>query len=142
MKNFFKPFLIAATVASLFFVNSCTKPCKEGFEGSDCKTQVRTKFLANNKVTTDNCAGTGYNQSITADTDVEYVVFSNLGNFSTPAVVKAQASGTALSFANFIDATGRKFTGTATLTGNTINFNYTVVFTDNTSETCTGTIAL
>jgi hypothetical protein len=106
------------------------------------KTEVRTKFLANNKVTTDNCAGSGYNMSITADSDVEYVVFSNLGNFSTPAVVKAKVDGTALSFTSFIDATGRKFTGTGTLAGNTITLTYTVVYTDNTSESCNVSIAL
>jgi len=133
---------MAATVAGLFFVSSCTKTCDPGYEGSDCKTEVRAKFLANNKVTTDNCAGAGYNLSITADSDVETIVFSNLGNFSTPAVVKAQVSDTSFSFTSFVDATGRKFTGTGTLTGNTINLTYTVVYTDNTSESCTVSIAL
>jgi hypothetical protein len=128
--------------ALAFGTTSCTKTCDAGYEGSDCKTEVRTKFLANNKVTTDNCAGSGYNMSITADSDVEYVVFSNLGNFSTPAVVKAKVDGTALSFTSFIDATGRKFTGTGTLAGNTITLTYTVVYTDNTSESCNVSIAL
>lgn len=142
MRNFFKPFVMASTVAALFFVSSCTKTCDPGYEGSDCKTEVRAKFLANNKVTTDNCAGSGYNMSITADSDVEFIVFSNLGNFTTPAVVKAKVSESSFSFTNFIDATGRKFTGSGTLAGNTINLTYTVVYTDNTSETCTVSVAL
>lgn len=128
--------------ALAFSTTSCTKTCDAGYEGSDCKTEVRAKFLANNKVTTDNCAGSGYNMSITADSDVQFVVFSNLGNFATPAVIKAKVDGSSLSFTSFIDATGRKFTGTGTLAGNTITLTYTVVYTDNTSESCNVTVAL
>ncbi len=142
MKKIFNSFLIVAVMASVASISSCTKTCDPGYEGSDCKTEVRTKFLANNKVTTDNCAGSGYNMSITADSDVEYIVFSNLGNFTTPAVVKAKVSGTTFSYTNFIDATGRKFTGTGSVSGNIITLTYTVVYTDNTTETCNVTVAL
>ncbi len=141
MKSIFKSFLAVATLATVISVSSCTKTCDPGYEGTDCKTEVRAKFLKNNAVVADNCTS-GYNLSITAKaSDVEYVVFSNLGNFATPAVVEAKADGSTLSATSFIDATGRKFTITGTLSGNTLTVNYTVVYTDLTSESCVATIS-
>ncbi len=143
MKKIFNSFLIVAVMASVASISSCTKTCDAGFEGTDCKTEIRAKFLKNNGVVADNCTGTGYNISITAkNSDVQYVVFSNLGNYATPAVIEAKAEGTSLSATNFIDAAGRKFTVTGTLNGSVLTVNYTVIYTDNSTESCVATISL
>jgi hypothetical protein len=143
MKKIFASFLTVAAFAAVTTISSCTKTCDEGYEGSDCKTEIRTKFLVNNAVVADGCAGSGYNMSITAkQSAITYIVFSNLGNYSTPAVVEAQVDGNSLSATSFVDAAGRKFTVDGSLSGNTLTVHYTVVYTDNTSETCTATISL
>lgn len=142
MKKIFNSLFIMAAITAMVSTSSCTKVCDPGYEGSDCKTEVRAKFLKNNAVVADNCTGTGYNQNITAKaSDVEFVVFSNLGNYQTPAVVEAKVDGTTLSATNFVDATGRKFTITGTLSGSTLTVNYTVVYSDNTSDNCVATIS-
>ncbi len=142
MKKIFNSFLIVAVMASVASISSCTKTCDPGFEGTDCKTEIRTKFLKDNAVTSDNCTGTGYNLTVGKATDVQYVKFSNLGNYSTPAVVEAKVEGTTLTATSFIDAAGRKFTVTGTLTGSTLTVNYTVIYTDLTQDVCVATISL
>jgi hypothetical protein len=121
-------------------MTSCKKDdegCATGYEGSDCKTLSSTKFVGTYAVTED-CGG-AYNMTITTASTTTSVVFSNLGNFAvaTPAVVTAAANGNSVTFTNFIDAQGRKFTGSGTLSGSTLTVNYTVTFSDNTTETCT-----
>ncbi len=143
MKKILNSFVVIAAMAAMVSVSSCTKTCDAGYEGSDCKTEVRAKFLKNNANTADNCTSTGYSLSITPKaSEVEYVVFSNLGNYTTPAVVEAKAEGSTLTASNFIDAAGRKFTVSGTLSGSTLTVTYTVVYTDNTSDNCVATISL
>lgn len=143
MSKLFKSFMTVAAFAAITFVSSCTKTCDEGFEGDKCDTEIRAKFLTNNATVADDCTTTGYNLNITAkQSDINYVVFSNLGNFNVPAVVEAKVDGTSLSATNYVDATGRKFTFSGTIAGNILTVDYTVVYTDNTSESCTATISL
>jgi hypothetical protein len=54
MKKLFRPFLMIASVATLFTVNSCTKTCDEGYEGNNCKTEIRAKYIGN-WTATDDC---------------------------------------------------------------------------------------
>ena len=45
MKKIFNSLFIMAAITAMFSTTSCTKTCDEGFEGDDCKTEWRTKFL-------------------------------------------------------------------------------------------------
>lgn len=133
----FAAFLSVSALGTLT-MTSCNKDetCDAGYEGSDCKTLSSAKFVGTYAVTED-CGGS-YNVSITAASTATSVIFSNLGNFAvaTPAVVTAAANGNSLNFTDATDAQGRKFTGTATLSGKNLTVNYTVKYTDNTTETC------
>lgn len=50
MKNIFKPILMMAAFAAMLTITSCEKTCDAGYEGSDCKTQIRTKYYGTYKV--------------------------------------------------------------------------------------------
>lgn len=108
--------------------------CDEGYEGTECETAMNTKFLGVFNVT-DACVS-GYSQTITAGTAANEIVFSNLGNFTNAAVVKATVDGTSLTISNYTDGAGRKFQGTGTISAGTITMNYIVTYSDNSTETC------
>lgn len=135
--------MLAATAGTSMTMTSCKKEdkvCDAGYEGTDCKTLSSAKFVGTYSVTED-CGGS-YNLTISTASNQTSVIFSNLGNFAvaTPAVVTAAANGNNLSFTDFTDAQGRKFTGTGTLVGNTLTVTYSVKYSDNTSESCTSTM--
>jgi len=102
MKNFFKPFLMAATVASLFFVSSCSKTCDVAGEelstdGKDCIEQ-RVKFVGKYN-TNETCTPS---VTIGADWSSEFsvpsiggntrVAISNFGNSGTTIYATVSAS--------------------------------------------------
>ena len=45
MKKLVSFFAATALVAAMMTTSSCTKTCDAGYEGSDCKTLVRAKYL-------------------------------------------------------------------------------------------------
>lgn len=45
MKNLLSLFI----VGSLLFISACTKTCEAGYEGKDCKTEIRSKFYGDYK---------------------------------------------------------------------------------------------
>lgn len=135
--------ILAATAGTTMTMTSCKKEdkvCDAGYEGTDCTTLSSDKFVGTYAVTED-CGGS-YNITISTASTKTNVIFSNLGNFAvaTPAVVTASANGNNLSFTDFVDAQGRKFTGTGTLVGKTLTVTYSVKYSDNTSESCTSTM--
>jgi hypothetical protein len=115
---------------------NCT--CMTGYEGTRCETASATKFVGTWNVAEPGCGG-NYTNIISAGTSATTIIFSNLGNFTSPAAVIASANGNSLIINNFTDASGRKFSGSGTLSGNTLSVTYTVTYTDNTTETCTAT---
>ena len=120
MKNLFKPFLMAATVASLFFVNSCTKVCDPGFEGSDCKTEIRSKYVGTYTASgTDNQGGTYTNWTVilsNSSTNVLGIII-NLQNASISLNATIADEGGSYTIASQ-NVGGFTYTGTGTLTSN------------------------
>jgi|GEM_PF-812266 len=106
---------------------------------SSCKkddsTPARDKFLGTWNVSEPACGGNYTNTIVNGTTD-NSILFSNLGNFNTPAAVQATVEGNTLVILNFDDGTGRVFTGNGTYSNNGFSVTYTVVYSDNTSETC------
>ena len=47
MKKLFSILTGVALTAAIFSTTSCTKTCDAGYEGSDCKTEVRAKYVGN-----------------------------------------------------------------------------------------------
>ncbi len=86
MKNIFKGFLAATTLGVVLTIASCTKTCDTGFEGSDCKTEMRTKLLKTGAAVTETLTGDTsvyhYNVDIVTDSDPAKFRIKNLGNYN------------------------------------------------------------
>lgn len=84
MKKIFNSLFIMAAVTAMVSTSSCTKVCDAGFEGSDCKTEVRTKYLATGANVTETCGGspTSYVVDVVTGSEVTKIRIKNLGNYS------------------------------------------------------------
>lgn len=128
MKSIFKSFLAVAAMASVITISSCTKTCDPGYEGNDCKTEVRAKFI-----------GT-YGAS---DSPGSLVYSVTIGNGSSISAVVISSDFSDDYFVNNINATVDESTitiarqepdndnyfveGTGTISGKTITWNYKII---------------
>lgn len=114
--------------------DNCNCDCDAGYEGDDCTTLSRTKFVGTYTVA-DACSESGagtYTVTITASsTEVDKVLISNFwGAYSNNVI--ATVDGNTLTIANQDpDSDGYPVSGTGTYsaTNNTITVNYTVTET-------------
>jgi len=119
-----------------------TCSCKTGYEGADCGTLTRAKFVGS-WTGTDYCTNpsdtVGINLTVgTATNDVQATV-TNAGGFGSTVTITGTVTATnIITFTGQSVATGVSLSGTITLnTSNTMTFAYTVV--DNTgTQTCSG----
>ncbi len=130
--------MLALVAVSLFTASSCTKTCDEGYEGDDCKTAIREKFLGSFKG--NEICGTGndnYTIAIAASgTDILKI---NLGNvYNQNLTVTATVEGTSFSVASQQPAVGVTVSGTGSVSGNNITFTYNINDGTN-SNNCTFT---
>lgn len=111
--------------------------CDAGYEGVDCDTQERAKFISTYSVS-ESCTSGNYTYSITitnSSTDVTKVIIGNFGDFGVDIV--ATVSGSGLTIANQTVG-GGTFSGSGQLSGNILTLTYTVTAgTD--SDSCTMT---
>ena len=77
MNKNFKGFLALSTLAVVMTIASCTKTCDTGVEGSDCKTEMRTKFLGS-WTASDSCV-----VSATTGAPVPYIIINNSTGLSS-----------------------------------------------------------
>jgi len=138
MKKIFNSFLVVAVMASVATISSCTKTCDLGYEGDNCKTEVRTKYVGAFNGTESCTSGTS-TVSVTVTTvagDVTKVNFSNLygATFNTTGTV--QADGT-ITIANQAFGTGQ-ISGSATINAGKVKVTYTVT-AGGASDACTWT---
>lgn len=135
--------MMVATVATLFVVSSCTKTCDEGYEGTDCKTEIRAKYIGQWKGN-DVCTTGPYNNiTITlsnSTASVLNVTLTNLGGFGATETITAKVndSGT-LEFTNASISGNRTITGTITSSGSSLSVSYTVTPATGTPDVCSGT---
>lgn len=127
------------------FEGACV--CNVGYEGDACGVEWATKFLGS-YLGSDNCNGTVFNltkPAVVTRVSESKIRISNFGGFDSildADIELASSSATTaekISFTNYADPAGRKFTGTGEINGNTLSGTYTVTYSDNTSETCTFT---
>ncbi len=139
MKGIFKPFLMAATVAGLFFVSSCTKTCDEGYEGTDCKTLIREKFIGQFKGDETCTVGTD-NYTVTATAGSADLLTIVIGNaYNQGFTVTATVSGSSFTVASqSVGSAGSNLAGTGSISGDgkTLSFSYTVTPVTGTANTC------
>ncbi|MBL7800270.1 MAG: hypothetical protein JNL95_06045 [Chitinophagales bacterium] len=134
MKKLLNFLMIGAVSAMLVTTSSCTKTCDAGYEGSDCKTEVRTKYYGNYKT-----SGTAVNTSGSFTiTDLIVSVSSNASdvqNFNFSYTIggdtyllngKIDANGTAFTVPSQT-AFGLTYTGTGTFTTSSMTVQLTEV---------------
>jgi hypothetical protein len=139
MKKITTTFMTAAVFAALVFTSSCTKECDPGYEGDDCKTETRAKFIGQYTGPETCTVGTD-NYTITvgrSSTDALKITFTNVYNQAYTAV--GTVDGSSFTVGTQDVATGVTVSGTGTLSGNTLTFTYTIVTTGSVSNTCTFT---
>ena len=147
--------------ATVTFYTSCTDACKDvdcndakggvcvdgtcdcssatGYEGTDCKTEVRAKFIAGYTVV-DGCSASGaatYTINITiSSSDVTKVLLSNFWGVFTNSVV-ATVNGNSLTIASQQpDLDGYIVSGNGTISGSTLSLNYTVIDPGGNTDVC------
>ncbi|MBK7147848.1 MAG: hypothetical protein IPH78_03265 [Bacteroidetes bacterium] len=138
MKKVFRTFVAIALVGTIAGVNSCTKTCDLGYEGDDCKTEVRTKYLGAFNGT-ESCT-TG-NSTIAVNitsvaSDVTKVNFNNLYGAAFNNTGTVQADGD-ITIANQTFGTGQ-ISGSATVDAGKVKVTYTVT-AGGASDACTWT---
>jgi len=126
--------------ALAFSITSCTKTCEPGYEGSDCKTEVRTKILGNYSASESKNGGASYSYSgsvLTSSGDIQEIFINRIPNgtgfFNTN--VKATIDGNAITISNqnpdgddyYITGNGSFSSGSPS----TITFTYTVTGPNN-----------
>ncbi len=131
MKKNFKTIILSATVAAMALVSSCTKTCDPGYEGSDCKTAMNTKFSGTYAVKdTASSADTTlyFNYSMTVSSpssEPAKVNISNFGGFGSGTTISGTVDGTSLKLDNTTLAGVQISNATGTISGSKLAFTYT-----------------
>lgn len=117
--------------------------CLIGYEGSDCGTQTRAKFLAVYNCTNTCFPGTAYSSSASQSAvDISNFVISNMGNVPGLNVVAKATGGAIFTIAaqTVTDTDGDSWTlsGQGSLVGAVVTANITYVYNPNSNTfTCT-----
>jgi hypothetical protein len=110
--------------------------CPTGYEGTNCETLSRTKFLGVfTGAETCTVGSDNYSITCTANSDDTKFKIQNLYNDNSLTAI-ASASGNAFTIPSQTVASGVTALGSGTITGNTITITYTVT-NSMTSNTCT-----
>jgi hypothetical protein len=180
MKNFkFLTFAFFAlmSLSTVVYMNSCkTDPCKDvvcqnggtcvdgtcscltGYEGTNCETELRSKFLVAgasftetgttySSFTSATTNGTNtYNMTISKGATVDVIMIENVGNYScssgTYSVAAKMNSSTTFTIAQ-TTVCGTTFTGSGSINNGKVTVNYVATYADpvNTGKTYTDTFS-
>lgn len=128
--------------ALAFGITSCTKTCEPGYEGSDCKTEVRAKVIGTYGVN-ENCTPSGnasYDITFSkSSADVMNVLITPFGGYpGTTGTAKIDGETITIDAQS---SNGWDFNGTGTVSsdGGTITLSYTITDSSGGSDACTGT---
>jgi|ERR1043165_2111812 hypothetical protein len=139
MRNFIKTFLLLA-VTGVLGVTSCTKVCDIGYEGPNCDSLVRGKYLGF-YMGDENCGSSGdsFNVALSAvQQDPKLVLITNIynaNNLNAYATVLANGSLT-IALQEFGTGT---ISGDLTLSGGKPHLNYRVNIPGQNSVVCSWT---
>lgn len=133
MKKIFALFLTAATFTAVTTMSSCTKTCDAGYEGSDCKTEIRSKYTGTYKV-----SGTATNTSGTAPITDLIVTVANSSSSVTKFNLSYTLGGDTYSLVGDLDdngsftiasqtAQGLTYSGSGSFTTSSMTLNLTEV---------------
>ncbi len=118
--------------------------CNVGYEQDTaglCNVEWSAKYIGNNLPVQDTIYGDNGNFSLTYNTsilrvDEKTIQIDNLGDFNTPAVLDVDVTSSFTLSLNDTDVSGRQFTGSGSIAGNTIVLDYIVLYPDSTRDTC------
>ena len=135
--------LLTLTAFGAITLVSCKKDCEIGYEGSDCKTLSREKFMGSWQGQ-DICNSGTYNYTLQVSpsgTNAVTAIVSNPGGFGTAVTISGTVtSSNTVSFTNQDVGGLRTLSGTMTHNGgNNMSFNYTVTPSVGSSDACSGT---
>ncbi|MCC6577179.1 MAG: hypothetical protein IT228_07545 [Flavobacteriales bacterium] len=116
--------------------------CNTGYEGSECGTEKRSKFLGSWSAT-ENCTSGNYSWTMTSTASsqgITAIIFNNFAGFNGINVsATVNSNGTSLTIPNQT-LSGATFSGSAQITGNIMTLTYSLTSqgqTDNCTATCT-----
>jgi hypothetical protein len=115
--------------------------CDAGYEGVNCETEERAKFIAAYSVS-ESCTSGNYTYNITAATsatNISSIVVSNFGDYGVS--VTGTVDGSTLTFASqsvTISGSAASISGSGQLSGSILTITYTIV-AGTESDTCTMT---
>jgi len=142
MKKIFASFLTVAAFAAVTTISSCTKTCDEGYEGSDCKTEWRTKFIGEYAFA-DVCSSGNYTGSATitqSSNDVVTILLKNFAGIGSTATITGKLESSNKIVISSQAANGYTInSSTGTMTNNIINWTYSITDAQSSTETCTST---
>jgi len=170
MKKIIMSFMSIASIAAILTISSCAKDedkcknvtcqnsgtcvdgtcnCTAGYEGTNCETVARTKFLKTAANVSEDCTSVTYVTDIVTGTNIDELKVKNLGNYSCPSgdyYVVAKVTGANLtiesqSFCNVGGTNVYTVTGTGTIntTTHAVTITYHVTATG-VNDNCVATI--
>jgi len=152
MKKIFNSLFIMAAITAMVSTSSCTKVCDPGYEGDDCKTQMRAKVLtggttATYNVTANSCtsAGATWQSTITPASDVSALLLNNFGHLvcgSGSINLNATIDGSTITIPSQTVCTATisgSGTVTTTATSTVISVTYTYSVAGGASGSCSET---
>ncbi|MBN8671717.1 MAG: calcium-binding EGF-like domain-containing protein [Chitinophagales bacterium] len=115
--------------------------CPTGYEGTNCETVSRDKFVGNWSGS-DACTSGTYTiaLSVAKSTNDINALVNNPGGFGGTVQITGTVTGkNTLSFTNASVGGGRTLTGSMTFNGNAMTFAYTVTPATGSADVCNGT---
>ena len=139
MKKTLSALTLICAIAAITTISSCTKTCGVGYEGSDCKTAMNTKFAGvynvhDTAVINGSTSVFGYAMTVSASSsDPSAVSITNFGGFNAGSVVSGKVEGTNLTVPSTTIGSVSISNASGSISGSTLSFVYTATDTSGVS---------
>jgi hypothetical protein len=122
MKKILNTFVVFAAMTAMVSVSSCTKTCDAGYEGSDCKTEIRSNYYGIYTLSGTDTDGDTYSNLQTTvasgGTDVFQMNITMVGNgLTVPFTGKLDPNSTSTFSVPTFPFAGEQFTGSGSFSG-------------------------
>ena len=139
MKKTLTALTLLCAIGVVATISSCNKVCGTGYEGSDCKTAMNTKFAGSYSVH-DTAVISGaqaiftYTMNVTASSsDPSAITISNFGGFNPGSSTAGTVNGTILTVPNTTIGGVAITNASGSISSNALSFVYTATDTTGTS---------
>ena len=131
MKKTLSALTLICAIAAITTMSSCTKTCGVGYEGSDCKTAMNTKFAGSYSVHDTAIINNTqsvfvYTMTVTASSsDPSTISIANFGGFNPGSSTTGKVDGTTLTIPNTTIGNEQITNASGSISGSTLTFVYT-----------------